>query len=360
MDNNKKVVYFNHWFSSMECLISDLKLRYGDDIMIIASSSNEHATYKNAVDVFIKTDETVLDWLDICKRYSVDVFFCRDKLNIIDSGALDTFKQLGVDVILDKNKLIDDKVEFYRLIESTCRFDKFPDIVIPYYATFEECKSKEDVITTLRHTLADLAMNDLTPAFKFIDGEGGTSYREVRVMNNTNYANLAYPNSRILSYDDTIKLFNNMTLDEAKTIMFMEKLKEPEISLDCYASNTFGFIAYGREKAGRRQIIVDCQNTKSTDYLEMKRFAREVAKKFNLKNPFNIQFMRRNKAGSLAVLEVNNRLSGGCYMLTPLGINLCDIVLKDRASGGIKSSDIVFNTGKAEALIARTEKPILV
>ena len=360
MSNNKKVVYFNHWFSSMESLISDLKARYGEDIVIVASSSNEYATYKNVADVFIKTDETVLDWLSICKRYGVEVFFCRDKFDILDDNDIKKFKQIGVDIILDKNRLIDDKAEFYRLIEDTCRFDKFPDIVIPYYSTFEGCKSKEDVMVALRDTLANLAINELTPTFKFINGEGGISYREIRVKDNTSYDSLMNPNGRILSYDDTIKLFSNMTVDESKTVMFMEKLREPEISLDCYASESLGFIAYGREKVGRQQIIIDCQNTKSTDYIEMRRFACEIAKNFNLKNPFNIQFMRSSKTGSLAILEVNNRLSGGCYMLTPLGINICDIVIKDRTDGCLNTSDIEFNTGKSEAVVARTEKPILV
>ena len=47
-------------------------------------------------------------------------------------------------------------------------------------------------------------------------------------------------------------------------------------------------------------------------------------------------------------------------MLTPLGINICDIVIKDRTDGCLNTSDIEFNTGKSEAVVARTEKPILV
>ena len=62
MSENKKVIYFNHWFSSMECLIDDLKARYGDNIKIIASSSNMYATYKNIADTFLVTTATVPQW----------------------------------------------------------------------------------------------------------------------------------------------------------------------------------------------------------------------------------------------------------------------------------------------------------
>lgn len=359
MSENKKVIYFNHWFSSIEGLIADLKVRYGDNLEIIASSSDMYATYKNIADVFIVTNETVPEWLNICEKYSVDLFFCRDKFDIVDSSALRKFRELSVDIVLDKNKLIDDKAEFYRLADLTCRFNKFPDIVVPYYNTFETCKTKSDVMNTLRTTLAHLALNDLTPTFKLTNGEGGVSYREIRIKDSTSYNSLMYPNGRILSYDAAINLFNNMSLDEAKTLMLMEKLKGPEISIDCYNSKSLGLIAYGREKRDRRQVITDCQTTKHEDYIEMKRLASEIANNFNLKNPFNIQFMRSAKTNSLAVLEVNSRMSGGCYMLTPLGINLCDIVIKDRLGDGVTDSDIKFSTGKSEAIVAMVEKPVL-
>lgn len=359
MSENKKVIYFNHWFSSMECLIDDLKARYGDSIKIIASSSNMYATYKNIADTFIVTNETVPEWLDICEKYDVDLFFCRDKFDIVDGQALLKFRELSVDIVLDNNKLIDDKAEFYKLADLTCRFNKFPDIVVPYYVTFETCRTKSEVMDTLRNTLAYLALNNLTPTFKLINGEGGVSYREIRIKDTTSYNSIMYPNGRVLSYDSAINLFNNISLDEAKTLMIMEKLKGPEISIDCYNSKSLGLIAYGREKADRRQVITDCQTTKNNDYIEMKRLASEIANKFNLKNPFNIQFMRSAKTGSLALLEVNSRMSGGCYMLTPLGINLCDIVIKDRLGDGVADTDIKFSNGTSESIVARVEKPIL-
>lgn len=362
MNKGKKVIYFNHWFSSMECLMLDLKNKYKDDITLVASSSNDNVTYKNVVDIFVKTDETFDEWIDLCNRYKVDVFFCRDKFNIVSHKQLKEFRSAGVEVILDKNELADDKVEFYRLMDDICRFNIFPDIVIPYYATFDGCETKKDVMQMLNRIFAYLNTNGLTPTFKLRDGEGGISYRIVRVDDKSNYDSLSYSNGRVLGYDDTIRLFNNLTGDEAKTIMFMEKLDAPEISIDCYDSKHYGFIAYGREKIGRQQLIFDCQNTDNREHIEMREFAYKIAKSFNLKNPFNVQFMRCARTGSLAILEVNTRLSGGSYMLTPLGINLCDIVINDRLFDTEKrcNLNLGFNNGKSQALVARTEKPVLV
>jgi len=344
----------------MESLISDLKSRYKDNLMIVASSVNENATYKNAADVFIQMDETVDNWVSICEKYSVNLFFCRDRLDIVDNEVLKRLRETGVDVVIDKNRLIDNKAEFYRLIEDTCKFDKFPDIVIPYYATFEDCNSKEDVMHKLFKITTGIMAEGVKPTFKFTTGEGGLSYREVEMAHSVTYDNLTSPSSRIIEYADLLTLFENMSLAQAKEFMFMEKLAGPEISLDCYVSKSAGFLAYGREKIGRHQKIVDCQSTNNEDYIQMRKLAEEVAKQFNLKNPFNIQFMRNEKNRSLAILEVNNRLSGGCYMLTPLGINMCDIVIKDRTSGMLSDADIKFNTGNAEATVARTEKPVVV
>ena len=72
------------------------------------------------------------------------------------------------------------------------------------------------------------------------------SYREIRIKDTTSYNSIMYPNGRVLSYDSAINLFNNMSLDEAKTLMIMEKLKGPEISVDCYNCKSLGLIAYGR------------------------------------------------------------------------------------------------------------------
>lgn len=368
MVNGKKVIYFNHWFSSIECLISDLKDRYKGEnavsIEIVGSSSNEFATYRKVVDRFLESSETVSEWIDTCKNNNVDMFFCRDKLSLMQNKdvrkeTLNKFKELCVDVVLDTNWILEDKVEFYNLISDICVFNKYPYITMPKYWHFYSCTDRASVNRELNVALASLMQDGKTPVMKLVSGEGGLSYREIKCRHDDKYKNLEYPNSRAISLDATIRMFEEMSVDEARTIMLMEKLVGPEISLDCYNSRTLGFIAYGREKSGRTQKIVDCQHTDNVEYIEMTNFAKEIAKSFNLKNPFNIQFMRNEETGMLAVLEINSRMSGGCYMLTPLGVNLCDIVIKDRLFNNLTAKDTEFNTGKAVATVTRAEKPIL-
>ena len=73
MKDNKKVVWFNNWFSAIVVTINDLKKEF-PDVTFIGSNGKLDCTYKDAVDKFViepvtADSELYVTWaLDFCKN----------------------------------------------------------------------------------------------------------------------------------------------------------------------------------------------------------------------------------------------------------------------------------------------------
>lgn len=373
-------IYFNQWFTSISGVIEDIKSKLKDSIYIVASSKNANHAYKKYVDKFIVEDwecreddpnfeDTYIEYvLNICIQNNVNIFFVRKYANIV-SKNIERFNAVGIRVIVEKYstlRLLDDKVLAYnKLLDTELNY------IIPEYFAVNATRYGLELVVNSKlpafdlnthgysaHSLFETLVNtsgydndyykNNGYCIKKRTDEGGCSYREID-SKPVDYKSLAGYRVNKLSGHDAIRLIESLETADYGKIFIMEKLKTPEISVDCYSSNK-GFIAICREKEGRTQRIF--YNKQIRD------ICKNIAQKFELKYPFNVQFMNKEVDGKneLRLLEVNTRLSGGSHYYTLFDMNLAYICLLDIMDMPMYNIDKFI--GFTDKHVTYIEKPI--
>lgn len=321
-----KVVYFNQWFSSIAWVIDDLKKRNKNEIKIIASSKNANHAYKDYVDEFILEDweetkdkeqsmKNYTDWvLNLCKKYKVDYFFVKKHCEEI-TKRFEEFSLSGVFLITEHYETLESmgsKAGVYRKLEQDESLKKY----IPMY--LNSANGMKLIRTLSEHR----GKNDM--CLKFDKDEGGASFRAIDDSPVTMSSLYSFRVNKITT-DEAIRLI--VSADKPDRLIIMEKLDNPEISVDCYRSKQ-GFIAICREKGSDRKQHIYYNK-------EISELCSKIGEVLELKFPYNVQF--RYEAGSedgngvkqLKLLEINPRMSGGLYFEVANGLNIADICLKD-------------------------------
>lgn len=341
MKDNKKVVWFNNWFSAIVVTINDLKKEF-PDVKFIGSNGKYNCTYKHVVDEFfvepvLADAETYIMWaLDFCKHHGVDVFFPKAKMKAVAQHRAE-FEEIGVTVICDDFEtieLFDSKAGVYEYLADK-EYDKIPTYYIA--RTFSEFRKYYKQITSEGDTVI----------IKYDKDEGAASFRVVtddflciESMNETSM--------NVLSYDSACKIFQDAEdKDNFKPLMMMPKLSSPEVSVDCYMTKDGEFIAIPRYKLGNRikQIVI-------TQYL-ISDCAR-LQEIFGFKSVYNVQY-RWNKFGKPELLEINTRMSGGIHLTSMCGYSIPKQVLADALGRKVKQTreDI------KECMVTQLETPII-
>lgn len=339
------VVYFNQWFSSITAVIEDIKKKYGENIYIIASSKNENHVYKTAVDKFIVEDwesaaetsvsmKNYVDYvLNLCKENKVDIFFVRKNSKYV-AQRRDEFEALGVKVLtedFDTLELIDKKHKVYEHL-----INEGMEEIIPKF--FNTTDMDED---TARDKIEDVALNsgkNGNPKWclKLASDEGGCSFRVIDAEPNISMDSLRAFRINRLSGNEVLSLINGASKKSWDRLMFMEVLKSPEISVDCYNSSK-GFVAICRSKIeGRFQKLYFNE--------QLYNYCKTICNIFGLKNPFNVQFRvvdggSPDEVSDLRLLEINARMAGGTYYAALFDMNICELCLKDQL-GTITEADV--------------------
>ena len=330
-------VYFNQWFSSISTVIEDLKKRWGESIYIIGSSLNKNHAYKEVCDEFVveKDFSSLSDaearencyielMLNICTEHNVDVFFVRKNAKLIAKNRK-IFENFGIKLVLenlDLMELLDSKSMTYEALQND-----FSE----YIPNFINTRGLPGDLT--KNTLYDIVHKsgcDGEPlwCFKLDSDEGGCSYRLIEADSDINFSSLKKCRFNKMTKSEAIDLINNCSAEELNQLIFMEQLKSPEISVDCYNSAK-GFIAICREKIENTRHERMYVNKTITDV------CRRISNTLGIQHIFNVQFMLDSAASDSALfknmrlLEINARMSGGTYYQTLLGLNLADIELHD-------------------------------
>ena len=312
---------FNHWFSSIYGVIEDIKNKY-KDIKVVMASSNENHVCKEIVDKFIAEDcklqnEEYIDWyLKLCKENDISILFVHKNSKLF-AKYKSKFKQSGVTVIVENEdtfNIVEDKVNTYEKF-----FGKNLNWIVPYFF-YGNAENKDEIINKVvkEHNLCLKKRCD----------EGGLSFRIIEKNKNMGISSLEKYRVNRITESEAIEIINSAE-DRINELMFMEVLDEPEISVDCYQSKK-GFIAISREKL----------NNSRTEriYFDSRLFniCSEIQYMFRFKYPFNVQFRQTkrdtNGKSKLRLLEINTRLSGGTYLETKTGFNLAHVLIEDLKS----------------------------
>lgn len=311
-------ILFNGWFSTAYHLIELVRKGAkadGLDVTMIGTHQNPDMVYKQVCDEFYTEPKNVsdveyVDWLiNFCKEQRIDVVFAKRHL-IATSNRIDEFRLAGIKVVVDPDANLLAVLE--NKIGATIYLDACEAIgnmsICAIVATAEEFKSSYA-------RLKEYCPND-TFCLKYVNGEGGASYRKI-VETPLTIKHLNAPHGQELHYTQVVEMLESV--DEFEPIMLMPYLEGPEISIDCLNTKE-GLIAIPRIKGkGRlKEIRLDS---------ELIEKAQAFVNFTNLQHPFNLQYRYSN--GKLYFLEVNTRMSGGAHISCLAGVNIPYLALRN-------------------------------
>jgi carbamoylphosphate synthase large subunit len=318
-----------------------LREGYGNKCYIIGSNDKEFCVYKMSCDEFIQEpifedEKEYVEWAkNFCKEHSVDVFFPRRNMVAI-ANHVSEFNEMGVKVVLSSDfptmELFNDKAETYKRMKEN-NLVAVPEIEI--------VNNVNDFITAY-DKIKSIYPEDRV-VFKYSCGEGATSFRVI----DHKVADISVLDTGAglkLTYEDAIKLLS--TVESFPDLMVMPYLKGPEISIDCIAGSNGEFAGICRNKLGSRVTEIH-QNE------ELLEISKNIATKFNLFGPFNIQFRMHN--GIPYLLEINTRMSGGVHLSCLTGLNI-PYLASEKAQG----KDIEIPEYKKDTFkVSQVETPII-
>lgn len=301
-------IWLNHWFSTAYSIIQLIK-KDESDFWIIGSNEREQAVYKEVCDEWhvepvLEDEEYVSFCLDFCMKNKVNIFAPRRKMVAI-SKHKKQFEKIGVKVLIDDYEIVNmlnQKDLAYKFFE-----ENSIGIVPDYYSvtTAEDFLRAYDLLKEKYDSLC----------FKFVNDEGGKSYRRIVERENAFSELKRKQGSRITIQKAYAALSEVHSFDP---IIIMPYLPGDEISVDCLKT-TDGIITIPRYKDSSRierikydpNIINYCLDFYSKAALDM---------------PCNIQFKYLGDVPY--ILEVNTRMSGGVQMsYIGSGVNIPNIAI---------------------------------
>lgn len=337
-------LYFNNWFSSITPIIKDIKKRHGSWVHVIGSSHNENHAMSDAVDEFFVEDPSIpyVQWLmSFLKEHKVDIFFVKKWAEEIFE-IREQLEAMGIVVILEDEAAwnsVESKHETYEKIK------KETAIALPDYVRSANANT----------VLSFLFSHDT--CMKLDKGEGGASYKHITDgIKDINELSEGIYNR--ISTEKAAKLITEASTCDLEKFLFMEYLKSPELSVDCYNSRK-GFLSVCRSKQESSRVQKMFYDKKINDICE------EICRVFRFRFPFNVQFRLKNNGNSndiddYRLLEINPRISGGSYYQLLAGLNICDACLCD-IMGGTAGMGYEPESYKnlSTKLITHVEQPIL-
>lgn len=299
-------VWFNRCFSTAFNLISELKTKHPGEFTFYISHPDVNSINLQIADycfeeLKVEGREYVNYCLDICKLHSIELFIPYHNSDII-SKYVDEFEAIGTKVIVAPNneaiKILNNKGMFYEAIK------KNPIYNIPNHKIVN---TPQEFIEASKKLLAEDNI-----CFKPTKGVGAIGFKIVRKNDTYN------------CFDDFISahgryhineklLFDSLkNVDTISETMVMEYLDGKEVIVDVLADKAGNFI-YG---VPRLKTSPYTQELFTDDYLV--EVVKSIAEQFKVPYTYNVQFIY--KKGIPHILEVNTRISGGCYLSEMSGV----------------------------------------
>lgn len=340
---DKKVIWCNHWFTAITNTIKDVKKTFGNSIVVIASNKNDRCAYKNYADKFFVEDgslsaEEYVEWaLGVCADNKVDLFIPKRCMLEIAKN-MPRFEAIGTKVMCDDAttiSLFDSKSEVYTGLA------KSGYTSIPW---FKVVKSIDDFILGYR----EVVESGNVVCIKYDTDEGASSFRVIS-DNWMNIDSLKQPLMNLITYNDMLSILSDgLHKNRLKPMILMHKLNNPEVSVDCYNSSQFGFVALPRFKMGNRVKEIRLNNSIIFD-------AKKLQDIYGFKSVWNAQY-RWQKDGSLKLLEINPRISGGIHLSSAIGFSLPIQCIAEKL--GIESNNPMPNK-LHDHVVTQCETPIV-
>ncbi len=330
-------VWFNHWFSTSYNIIGMMKMDKDEEIFVIGTNRRIHSVISQVCDEWyeepdLEGEEYIEFCIDFCRKHDVDAFVPRSKMADI-SRNITRFQEIGVKVMADsyeKINILNNKAKTYEL------FQKEIDIKVPEFeavTTLEDFNKAYDKLSSKYHKLC----------VKFVNDEGGMSFRIIEQDGNQYRSLFQYPGSLISIRHLKTALSER---ENFKELMVMPFLSGEEISVDCLNTES-GLIAVPRYKGGSRAERIEYDSC----IIHMCRRIMEIV---HLEFPCNIQFKLLDDIPYL--LEINTRMSGGIQM-SCLGaeINIPNIALNK-----VLGKNIDWTLNKHECIVSYIEIPQII
>ena len=312
-------VWFNRTFSSVYTAIKLIReADTANRFHVTHSNPNPHSPAGRVAHDFIVEPtgldlDAYIDWcLAFCIEHRIDIFFPGKGATRL-ALELDRFAAVGTRICSVASHaaltIIHDKARFY----AETVLDGAP---VAEFAPFETLEQFDAIYADLRPRHATLCVKPSNSVF----GLGFAVLDEQRSS-----AALLIEG---VEYHTGLQDFRRGLgeLGTVRTMLLMEYLDGHEYSVDCVGDNGRLVTAIARKKpmqAGRGQLI-DMRE----DILQA---TAELCRIYSLSGMFNAQF--REGAGSLRLLEINPRMSGGIGMACVAGPNLPWIALCGFADG---------------------------
>lgn len=328
-------IWFNHWFSTAYSIIQ-LMRKDESDFWVIGSNERPKTVYKEVCDEWhvepVLREEEYVSWcLDFCVKNRVDVFCPRRKLVAISRNK-DRFEAIGVRV------LIDDYEAVHMLNSKDLAYRFFRENGIGIIPDYHSVTTADEFM----HAYSSLKEKYSSVCFKFVNDEGGNSFR--RIVDHENaFAELRWRQGSRITIRKAYEALSEV--EKFDPMIVMPYLPGEEISVDCLKTKD-GIIAVPRFKGVTRAEKIKYDP-------EILRYVSDFYSRVNLEMPCNIQF---KYAGEVPyILEVNTRMSGGVQMsCAGSGVNIPNIAvnkLLGRAKG--------WHLEKKECTVSYAEIPML-
>ena len=342
-------IWFNHWFSTAYSIIQLIK-KDESDFQIIGSNEREQAVYKKVCDEWhiepvLKDEEYVSYCLDFCEKNRIDIFAPRRKLVAI-SRHKDQFERIGVKVLVDDYEA----VNMLNRKDLAYKFFKENGIgIVPEYCSVTTADE-------FLHAYESLKEKHSSVCFKFVNDEGGNSFR--RIVDHENaFSELRWRQGSRITIRKAYSALSEV--ERFGPVIVMPYLPGEEISVDCLKTKD-GIIAVprykGTSRAERIKYDPDISRAERIKYdPDIIRYCQDFYGKVNLEMPCNIQY---KFSGEIPyILEVNTRMSGGLPMTcAAAGINIPGLALDKLLGRGCPMPAYSLD----ERVFSNVELPIII
>ena len=304
-------IWFNHWFSTAYSIIQLIK-KDESDFRIIGSNEREQAVYKK-----------------VCDEWHIEPVL---KNEVAISRHKDQFERIGVKVLVDDYEA----VNMLNRKDLAYRFFKENGIgIVPEYCSVTTADE-------FLHAYESLKEKHSSVCFKFVNDEGGNSFR--RIVDHENaFSELRWRQGSRITIRKAYSALSEV--ERFGPVIVMPYLPGEEISVDCLKTKD-GIIAVPRYKGTSRAEKIKYDP-------DIIRYCQEFYGKVNLEMPCNIQF---KFSGEIPyILEVNTRMSGGVQMsYVGSGINIPNIAI-NKLLGRPKK----WHCENRECIVSYAEIPML-
>lgn len=332
------VIFLDRCYNSISAVVEDLKRSMGSKIRVITCDKNKAYACQAKVVDYVEEKDYEERMIDICSEYEVDLLITA---KTVSEQCMKKLDGMGVRVISDCS--IRTKSGYY---EDMIRagLDEF----IPYYL---KVSSENDESLEKAYSILDNINNPSEAKLdnycvKLDKSEGGVSFRKIVKANNelTSESLNSYRVNEISTYEMK-SIIDKLDKDN---LIIMRYIPGSEISVDCYNSSK-GFIAVCREKgADKRQERVFFDK----DIIDA---CKRIYEEIGLSSCFNVQFKSVN--GILKIIDINERISGGLFYSTAIGLNILEVMIKDKLNM-LEDIDVIKFNNFEETKVYYIEYPI--